>query len=158
MTFDHVIFAPGSNLGTHHATVQSQTITLDWHTEEHPTWLRAFYYNNYNSSVVCYSTDSYTEELDANALRFAKPGYALICMVYNGKFVYTCGSAQPNQWFIYNGSRNVDIYASAGSAVTSSDLFKAFQKVGVVGDSLSVGYMYNKLTEVATSRMLQFRG
>ena len=37
-----------------------------------------------------------------------------------------------------------------------NDLYKAFKRVGVVGDSLSVGYMYNKSTETATARMLEY--
>ena len=36
------------------------------------------------------------------------------------------------------------------------DLFKTFLKVGVIGDSLSVGYMWNLETETAVSRMLPF--
>ena len=36
------------------------------------------------------------------------------------------------------------------------DLYKTFLKVGVIGDSLSVGYMWNLETETAVSRMLPF--
>lgn len=36
------------------------------------------------------------------------------------------------------------------------DLYKAFKRVGVIGDSLSVGYMYNKTEETAEFRMLDY--
>lgn len=42
------------------------------------------------------------------------------------------------------------------SGSIGNDLYKSFKKVGVVGDSLSVGYMYDKRTGTATARMLAY--
>lgn len=56
---------------------------------------------------------------------------------------------------ISDDNYRLNITNGSGDAFMS-DLYKAFHKVGVIGDSLSVGYMYNKSTQTATSRMLEY--
>lgn len=51
---------------------------------------------------------------------------------------------------------NSSIASKSAEYAHPLDLYKTFLKVGVIGDSLSVGYMWNLETETAVSRMLPF--
>ena len=148
--FTNPIFAPSSYVGGFDAGLVNETIELDWSEEPYPNYARGIYYNNMTGQLeAIYAGNLTSDENFSNRIR--KNAYALICIVYQGTFVYTCGACVPGKWFV-NGR---DIYGGASSELPP-DLFKAFKKVGVIGDSLSVGYMYNKDTGVATSRMLSY--
>lgn len=49
-----------------------------------------------------------------------------------------------------------DVAGVSAEYANPLDLYKTFLKVGVIGDSLSVGYMYNLVTETANGRMLEY--
>ena len=150
IVFTKPIFAPSAYVGGFNASLVNETIELDWSEEPYPNYARGIYWNNITGQLeAIYAGNLTNDENFRNRLR--KNAYALICIVYQGTFVYTCGSCVPGKWFV-NGR---DIYGGASSELPP-DLFKAFKKVGVIGDSLSVGYMYNKETGVATSRMLDY--
>lgn len=151
ITFDHVILAPNNTYpGSFDNTKQSGIYTIDWSNETNPTYMRAIYIDKRTHEFVAYSQENLNTEALRNEKRLQKDGLLLICIVFNGKYVYTCGAAQPGTWFV--NSR--DIYAS--NNIEGKDLFKAFQRVGVIGDSLSVGYLYNKNTGTATTRALKY--
>lgn len=147
--FDNVILAP-SGIPGGFSQVLGSYAEVDWHNESNPNYARMIYLDNTTGQLValCYGQSHPTSQ-EAFDYRSLKNALALICIVYNGNFVYTCGAALPGRWY----KNGVDIYAGNSDPV---DLHKAFQKVGVVGDSLSVGYMYNKSTGTATSRMLKY--
>lgn len=148
--FDNLILAPSSTPGAFYSTIAGH-IEIDWSSESSVNFARFFYYDQEANNIValCYG-QSHPLSSEVFDYKNKKRSLALLCIVYRSTFVYTCGSAQPGTWFI-NGE---DIYG--GGNTMQPDLFKAFRKVGVIGDSLSVGYMYNKKTEEATSRMLPY--
>lgn len=149
LTFDNVILSPGAIPGSFTQVLGSYA-ELDWHSENNPNYARCIYLDNTTGQLVALcSGQSHPTAAESFDYRRSKQGLALICIVYNGNFVYTCGACLPGRWF----KNGVDIYAGNSDPV---DLYKAFQKVGVIGDSLSVGYMYNKDTGTATSRMLKY--
>lgn len=150
VVFTSPIFAPNYNVGGINQALNGQTITVDWSAQANPTYARSIYLDTSSNTFLCvYSGNLTSDELFAN--RINKNHLALVCIVYQGTFVYTCGSYTPGRWFV-NGK---DIYGGTSNEFPP-DLYKTFKKVGVCGDSLSVGYMYNKETETATSRMLQY--
>ena len=146
--FEGPTFAPAQDVGSFDQTLRYETITIDWSQEQNPTYMRAIYYDMGSGELVAYIANNMTSDEKFQA-RIRKNLLALVCIVFNGTYVYTCGACIPGMWFV-NGN---DIY-NTGSL--PPDLFKAFRRVGVVGDSLSVGYMYNKSTSTATTRMLEY--
>ena len=144
------IIGPNSSVGGFNSDFNQQTITLDWSEEENPNFARFIYFDNSRSEFVAVCSSVLTAE-EREAYRKNKAAMALLCAVYQGTFVYTCGACTPGKWFV-NGR---DIYGGASSEFPP-DLFKTFKRVGVIGDSLSVGYMMNKKTGVVTSRMLAY--
>lgn len=146
----HPIIGPNSNVGGFYSSLQNQTITLDWSEEANLDFIRFIYFDNANSSFVAICSANLTSA-ERETYRKNKAALSLICAVYQSTFVYTCGACTPGKWFV-NGN---DVYGGASSEF-APDLFNAFKKVGVIGDSLSVGYMMNKSTGVATSRMLAY--
>jgi len=127
----------------------SGTYTVDWSQENFPNRVRTIYYNRGADQFVALDTPT-SENMKARMI--AKSDLMLVCIVYNGRFIYTSGPALPGMWFI----NETDIYAGTDSMTFRSDLLKAFMKAAVIGDSLSVGYMYDKSTGEATRRMLQY--
>lgn len=147
VTITKPITAPNDTPGTFWTGKQNATIVLDFSTDAHPSYLKCIYFDNVVGNFVVISGD--TPEEDRTKYRNRKNSLALLCIVYNTKYVFTA-SAVKNTWFL-NGR---DIYGTQISSV--ADLYKTFKKVAVIGDSLSVGYMMNKTTGVVTSRMLQY--
>ena len=146
--FENVFVGPTGIPGQFNANIQS-SIEIDWSDEPHPGYARFIYFDNTQNTFIalCYQ-QGHPTAAEAFTYRTQKNGLALIAIVYNGRFIWTCGSL-PGRWY----SNGIDVYAANASA---PELFKSFRKVGVIGDSLSVGYMYNKDTETATSRMLAY--
>ena len=150
VVFTNPVFAPTAYPGGIEMTNISNTVTVDWSAQQNPGYARCIYFDNVSKTFeAIYDPNLTLAESEANRRR--KNSLSLVCIVYQGTFVYTCGACTPGKWFV-NGN---DIYGGA-SEMFQSDLYKTFKKVGVVGDSLSVGYMYNKETETATSRMLEY--
>lgn len=150
ITFTGAILGPVAPVGSFDQSIRYDDVVVDWSEEEHPEYVRYIYYDMQAKQMVAYCETIMTADAKFEQ-RLRKNLLALVCVVYQGTFVYTCGACTPGKWFV-NGN---DIYAGSSDAF-KADLFNAFKKVGVVGDSLSVGYMYNKQTEVATSRMLSY--
>lgn len=145
VTISNPIMAPGNIPGTFNADYKDDTFVVDFSSDAHPTWLKCIYFDEVAGSFISISSD--TDSATKLQYRKRKNSLSMLCMVTNNKYVWT-SNCQQGMW-LKNG---VDIYAGLGLP----DLFKAFKKVGVVGDSLSVGYMMNKSTGVVTSRMLAY--
>lgn len=146
----HPIIGPTSNVGSFSTALQNETITIDWSQEPNPGFVRFIYFDNETTTFFSVCSGNLTSA-EKDAYRRKKAALSLMFAVYQGTFVYTCGACTPGKWFV-NGN---DVYGGASSEFPP-DLFNAFKKVGVIGDSLSVGYMMNKSTGVATSRMLAY--
>lgn len=122
------------------------TYTLDWSNDSDLNYARSVYYDkNLDDFIVLTARN-----IDAQNRILKKSDYVLLCTVFRNDFVFTSGSHKPGVWFV-NGT---DYYAQV--VPSASDLIKAFMRVGVCGDSLSVGYMYNKQTQTITRRMLEY--
>ena len=147
LEFTSCVFAPSQNVGGWSSSI---TTTISWASEERRDYTRLIYYDTYHDSIValCKSNMTPAEIINYNS---KKSAYSLICIVWQGTIVYTGGSIIKGAWFV-NGR---DIFGSE-SITGKADSFEIFKKVGVIGDSLSVGYMYNKDTQTATARMLEY--
>lgn len=61
-----------------------------------------------------------------------------------------------NSFFFTEIARNMFTNYNVNEVIFDSDLYKAFRKVGVIGDSLAVGYIWNKATQTGIPRALEY--
>lgn len=72
------------------------------------------------------------------------------------------GTQLPDKYYSYNkgvvneGNVDMSLYKKTNELVTNFELIGAFSRVGVIGDSLSVGHIYNKSTASASKRNLNY--
>ena len=73
--------------------------------------------------------------------------YILLGIVYHNNI---------NSFFFSELARNMFTNYNINEIVFDSDLYRAFRKVGVIGDSLSVGYIWNKTAQTNIPRALEY--
>ena len=119
--------------------------SVDFSGTTYPDHLKLILVHNSNYSVKAFSV----ENNDNDTLQY-KADWSPIMVVYGNKVIWTA-TTTPNTYFI----NNTDVYDNNSSALPY-DLFKTFKKVAVCGDSLTVGYSYNPVTQATVRRNLKF--
>ena len=141
ITLTNVIVYPKNDLGWTTAI----NATVDFSSSTYPNHLKVLLINTDNNQIKVYSA----EDNDGETLH-CKANWHPICVVYAGKYLWT--PSVVNGTYYVNGN---DIYGGNDSSFRH-DLYKEFQRVGVAGDSLSVGYSYNPVTGETLRRNLKY--